>query len=99
MCGCFNITRNGSKIESARIAFGGMAGIPKRAAAVEAALIGQSWTTATITTALSAFATDFAPMSDMRASADYRLTGAQNMLLRYFHESNGTIVSVLEVEA
>ena len=42
---------------------------------------------------------DFAPMSDMRASADYRLTGAQNMLLRYFHESNGTIVSVLEVEA
>lgn len=99
VCGCFNITRNGSKIESARIAFGGMAGIPKRAAAVEAALIGQSWTIATMTATLPIFAADFAPMTDMRASSDYRLKGAQNMLLRYFHESNGTIVSVLEVEA
>ncbi len=99
VCGCFNLTLKGSKIDSARIAFGGMAGVPKRASAVEAALVGQEWNAATIAAALPGFAQDFTPMSDMRASADYRLRGAQNLLTRYFHERNGTTVSVLEVEA
>jgi len=38
-------------------------------------------------------------MSDMRASAAYRLTTAQNMLRRYVHDLNGDAVSVLEVRA
>ncbi|MCB2128902.1 MAG: xanthine dehydrogenase small subunit [Rhodobacteraceae bacterium] len=97
VCGCFAIGVEGGKIANARIAFGGMAGIPKRAAAVEAALTGKDWTLATVTTALPAFATDFAPMTDMRASADYRLETARNMLIRYFHERAGQAVSVLEV--
>ena len=99
VCGCFNLELNGSKITSARIAFGGMAGVPKRAAAVEAALAGRDWTLATMKAALPAFAEDFTPMSDMRASAAYRLETAENMLLRYFHERSGVAVSVLEVEA
>ena len=69
---------------SARIAFGGMAGIPKRAAAVEAALLGRDWTEGTIAAARAEFAKDFQPMSDMRASADYRLTAAQNLLTALF---------------
>ncbi|MGB3148410.1 MAG: xanthine dehydrogenase small subunit [Paracoccaceae bacterium] len=97
VCGCFNITLKGSKVETARIAFGGMAGTPKRAAAVESALIGQVWNLQAVTAALPAFAKDFTPMTDMRASADYRLTTAQNMLLRYFHARTGADVSVLEV--
>ena len=97
VCGCFNLTLDGSRIESARIAFGGMAGTPKRATAVEAALTGKEWAETTIAAALPAFAKDFTPMSDMRASADYRLRSAQNMLLRYFHERSGVSVSVLEV--
>ena len=44
-------------------------------------------------------AQDFTPLSDMRASAAYRLKAAQNMMLRYVHDLNGTLVSVLEVEA
>jgi xanthine dehydrogenase small subunit len=99
VCGCFVVDLKGSKIESARIAFGGMAGTPKRASAVEAALQGRDWTLATIEAALPAFAEDFTPMTDMRASARYRLETAQNMLLRYFHERSGAAVSVLEVEA
>ncbi|MFO1175745.1 MAG: xanthine dehydrogenase small subunit [Paracoccaceae bacterium] len=99
VCGCLNITRKGAKITSARIAFGGMAGIPKRARAVEAALTGQPWSEETIRAALPAFATDFAPMTDMRASADYRLKTAANLLVRYYHEQTGSSVSVLEVEA
>ncbi len=44
VCGCFNVTLEGGVVREARIAFGGMAGIPKRAAAVEAALLGQRLT-------------------------------------------------------
>lgn len=99
VCGCFNVTREAGVVTAARIAFGGMAGIPKRAAAVEAAVIGQPWTLATVEAALAAFAQDFTPMSDMRASAAYRLEAAGNMLLRYFHATEGRAVSVLEVSA
>ncbi|MDH2325704.1 xanthine dehydrogenase small subunit [Cereibacter sp. SYSU M97828] len=96
-CGCFNLTIEGSIITDARIAFGGMAGIPKRATAVETALIGQPWSLATVTSALPAFATDYQPMTDMRASAEYRLEAARNLLVRYFHDLSGEPVSVLEV--
>ncbi len=99
VCGCFNITVKGSKITSARIAFGGMAGTPKRAGAVEAALIGKDWSETTVRAAMKLFASDYTPMSDMRAGAAYRLRCAENMLLRYFHERSGVAASVLEVEA
>ena len=98
VCGCFNLEISGSKIASARIAFGGMAGIPKRAAAVEAALIGKEWSLATIEAALPAFGKDFTPLTDMRGSASYRLEAGRNMLVRYFHERSGAPVSVLEVQ-
>ncbi|MGS4946951.1 xanthine dehydrogenase small subunit [Meridianimarinicoccus sp. RP-17] len=97
VCGCFNITVTDGAVASARIAFGGMAGIPKRAAAVEAALVGKPWTAATVTAAIPAFAQDFQPLSDMRASADYRLTVAQNLLWRAFHADHGSATDVLEV--
>ncbi|UWQ54710.1 xanthine dehydrogenase small subunit [Leisingera caerulea] len=95
--GAFNVTLMNGKVSAARIAFGGMAGIPKRAAHVEAALAGQPWTEATIAAAARAFDQDFTPMSDMRASAEYRLETARNMLTRYFADLNGQPVSVLEV--
>ena len=108
VCGCFNITVTAEtvvdgkvvpgKVTAARIAFGGMAGIPKRAASVEVALVGQDWTHDTIRAALPAFATDFQPLSDMRASSAYRLLTAQNLLTRYFHDLAGTPVDVLEVQ-
>lgn len=99
VCGCFNFTLKGSKIESARVAFGGMAGVPKRASAFEAALIGQPFTEAAFTAALPALAQDFTPMSDMRASACYRMQAAQAMALRYVRARLGEPVDVLEVEA
>ncbi|MCX7643752.1 MAG: xanthine dehydrogenase small subunit [Rhodobacteraceae bacterium] len=97
VCGCFLIRVEDGVVTGARIAFGGMAGIPKRAARVEAALLGRPWTLATVEAALPAFAEDFTPISDMRASAGYRMEAARGMLLRAFHESRGTPVSVLEV--
>ncbi|MGO4914011.1 xanthine dehydrogenase small subunit [Pseudogemmobacter sp. W21_MBD1_M6] len=97
VCGCFDIVIEHGKVFAARIAFGGMAGTPKRAAAVETALIGKDWTEATISAAQAEFAQDFQPMSDMRASAAYRLTAAQGMLLRYYLEKTGQATRVLEV--
>ncbi len=95
--GCFNITTEGGQITQARIAFGGMAGIPKRAAHVENAILNKPFTLETLQAALPEFAQDFQPLTDMRASASYRLTTAQNLLIRYFHDLNGTRTNVLEV--
>ncbi|WP_380053697.1 xanthine dehydrogenase small subunit [Falsihalocynthiibacter sp. SS001] len=95
--GCFNITHDDTKITKATIAFGGMAGTPKRALNVEHALIGQSWTLDTIKAAQAQFPEDYTPLSDARASADYRLQAAQNMLLRAFHDVNGTATDLHEV--
>ena len=97
LCGCFNLTVADGIVTGARIAFGGMAGIPKRAAAVEAALLGKPWTLDTVTAALPRFAEDFTPLSDMRASSGYRLRTAQGLLIRYFHDISGAPASVLEV--
>ncbi len=97
VCGCFNVTVEGGVVTAARIAFGGMAAVPKRALAAEAALLGMAWSEATVEAAAAAMAGDFTPLSDMRASAGYRMLTAQNLLRRYFHELNGVPVSVLEV--
>jgi xanthine dehydrogenase small subunit len=98
VCGCFNLSVDDGTITAARIAFGGMAGTPKRAAATEAALTGQPFTLQTITRAQTAMAADYQPLTDMRASAAYRLLAAQNMLTRYYHDLAGSPVSVLAVQ-
>lgn len=97
VCGCFNITVSDGIVSQARIAFGGMAGTPKRALSVEAALIGKPWTAETIQAALPGFDKDYAPLTDMRASAVYRLKTAKAMLERYYLEDQGEITNVLEV--
>ncbi len=99
VCGCFCITVADGTVSQARIAFGGMAGTPKRATHVEAALTGKPWTADTIHAAQPAFADDYAPLTDMRASATYRLETATAMLERYFLEDQGELTNVLEVSA
>lgn len=86
VCAGFALTLDGDKITSARIAYGGMAGTPKRAAAVEKALTGQLLNADTIARAQAALDEDFKPMNDMRASAEYRQTVAKNLLQRLYLE-------------
>jgi xanthine dehydrogenase small subunit len=78
-----------------------MAAIPKRAIECEQALRGQPWTEATITRGRAALAKELAPISDMRASAGYRLLAAQNLLTKFFIETTapGLDTRVLELEA
>ena len=78
--------RNGT-VQQARFVFGGMAAIVKRAAAAEAAVVGQPWVEATAEAAAQALPSDFKPMTDMRASDGYRLKVAQNLLRKLWLES------------
>jgi xanthine dehydrogenase small subunit len=90
LCGAFRITLNSDNtVASARIAFGGMAGTPKRASHVEAALISKPWSEETVTGAQAAFDSDYQPLTDWRATAAYRLLTAKNLLLRFFLETSG----------
>lgn len=81
-------------VTSVCIAYGGMAATPKRAHAVEAALIGQPWTEATVEAAMEKYAEDYTPLSDMRATAEYRALVAKNLLLRFYMETTLSPTSV-----
>ncbi len=98
VCGCFNVAVDGGRVTLARVAFGGMAATPKRGLAVEAALLGQDWTQATIRAAVAAMAQDFTPISDMRASAAYRLQAAQGMVWRLWQERQGQSFDISAVQ-
>ncbi len=74
-------------VTGARWAFGGMAATVARAANAEAAVIGQAWNAATAQAAMDALAVDFKPLTDLRASAAYRLQVAQNLLQRLWFET------------
>jgi xanthine dehydrogenase small subunit len=72
---------DGRKIANARVACGGMAATPKRAAKAERALVGASLDEpATWQFARKAVDEDFTPLTDMRATAAYRKTVAANLL-------------------
>ncbi|MBO9125137.1 MULTISPECIES: xanthine dehydrogenase small subunit [unclassified Rhizobium] len=77
-------------VNDVRIAFGGMAGTPKRARAVENELIGRPWNEETIEAVRDAFDSDFQPLSDWRATSEYRQMTAKNLLTRFYLETTGT---------
>ena len=99
VCGAFNLHITDGIIQNARIVFGGMAGIPKRAGNVEACLIGQKWDLKTVNTCHDQWSQDFTPLTDMRASADYRLSVARNLLTRYFHDLSDNPTEIQMVSA
>ena len=87
VCGAFAIDMRDGVVTSARIAFGGMAATPKRATACEDILVGQPWNPTTIDEAVAALASDFTPLTDVRASAAYRALAAGNMLRKVYIET------------
>ena len=86
--GAFRLRFDGNRITEARIAYGGMAATPKRASAVEACLTGAEWDEAAVVRAMAALEQDFAPITDWRASAGYRLQVAKNLLRRLYIETS-----------
>jgi len=82
VCSAVALTLADGRIAIARICYGGMAATPKRARHAEAALAGSLFNEDGIRAAMAALEQDYAPISDMRASADYRLSVAKNLLYK-----------------
>ncbi|MEO1705275.1 MAG: FAD binding domain-containing protein, partial [Pseudomonadota bacterium] len=99
VCGAFYINLEDGIVAEPRVAFGGMAGTPKRATHFEAAIEGKPWSRATVEAALPEMARDYQPMSDMRASASYRLKTAQNMALRALLADEDAALDVRQIRA
>jgi xanthine dehydrogenase small subunit len=92
------LTLDGDRIASARVAFGGMAGVPKRATAAEAVLAGARLGDPALPAAVrAALARDFQPLDDMRASAAYRLDVAGSLVEKALIEVAGTPTSATRV--
>ncbi|ACX95705.1 xanthine dehydrogenase small subunit [Halothiobacillus neapolitanus] len=72
------------QVQVARLCFGGMAATPKRATHCEQALLNKPWTEATVHAAAERLGVDFTPLSDFRASREYRLAVAANLLKKFF---------------
>ena len=89
VCLAVNLQVVDGQVTQASIGAGGMAATPVRAVQTEAALINQPWTQATVATAMDVLKAEFAPISDMRASAAYRREVLGNLLHRFWLETSG----------
>ncbi|MFM0043645.1 xanthine dehydrogenase small subunit [Paraburkholderia sediminicola] len=102
VCAAFSFIADGNMVREPRIAFGGMAATSKRATHAEAVLRDAEWHEATAQAAMLALGNDYAPLSDMRATSNYRLEAAKNTLYRFWLETrpnNPLPRSALDVRA
>ncbi len=99
VCAAFNVMVVDGRIIHARIAFGGMAATPKRASNAELRLIGKVWSEASFVEAARILGEDFTPLTDWRASADYRLRVAQNLFRRFYLENSDQAEPVRLIQA
>lgn len=91
VCAGFSLVLEQGRIRSARIAFGGMAATPRRAAGCEAALQGLHWhRDSSLDDACAALEADYTPLTDLRATAQYRQLVAGNLLRRFLLETTVT---------
>jgi xanthine dehydrogenase small subunit len=98
----FALTLDDGRVQTARIACGGVAPTPKRATATEAALAGRAWNSATAQEAARALREEFTPITDMRASAEYRREVLGNLLIRCWHETGSgerVVTRIVDVAA
>ncbi len=91
VCTAYRLQLDGDKVADFQMACGGLAPVVKRATNCEQAINGQAWSRETVERAAAALAQDFIPISDMRASADIRMRATQNLLRRFFHETQGSL--------
>jgi xanthine dehydrogenase small subunit len=95
--GAFYLDVSSSRVREARIAYGGLAAIPIRVKVVEDFLVGKELSQACISRAQTLLQGDINPLSDVRASADYRSHIAASMLSRALREQSGEILPAVTV--
>ncbi len=86
LCASFNLEIVNKKIKKAIIAYGGMAEIPKRATNCENFLNNTNLSLDNFEKAKNFLEKDFRPIDDMRATKDYRIEVAKNLLIKFFLE-------------
>ena len=86
VCASFNLAIVNNKITNIKIAYGGMAAIPKRAIYCEKMLLNTNFSEDIIIKAQKSLEKDFQPIDDMRASKNYRMEVAKNLLIKCFTE-------------
>jgi xanthine dehydrogenase small subunit len=89
VCLVLNLDIDAGTVRHASIGAGGVAATPARARLTEAALTGQPWSADTVARAAAALQAEFSPISDMRASGDYRRTVLASLLQRFWLETQG----------
>jgi xanthine dehydrogenase small subunit len=89
VCGGFRlqINQHNNVVESIRLVYGGMAEIVKRARTAEQSIIGKKWERETVEQAMPLIDSDFAPISDVRGSAEFRRVAARNLLMKFWSET------------
>ena len=86
VCASFNLLIKKNKIVKAKIAYGGMSEIPKRAKSIEKILDNSIFSKELFLKAQNLIKDDFSPIDDMRASRNYRIEIAKNLLMKFFYE-------------
>jgi xanthine dehydrogenase small subunit len=86
VCASFNVELKNNKVKKIRVAYGGMANIPKRAINCEKILLNSSLSDNIINKAKKSLEKDFKPITDTRASQKYRMEIAKNLLEKCFLE-------------
>ena len=86
VCASFNLLIKKNKIVKAKIAYGGMSEIPKRATSIEKILDNSIFSKELFLKAQNLIKDDFSPIDDMRASRNYRIEIAKNLLMKFFYE-------------
>jgi xanthine dehydrogenase small subunit len=103
VCGAYRVKLEerpeGTRVSEPRIAYGGLAATPSRAAGAEQVLDGAAWNEQTVRQAMAALDFDFEPITDMRASKAYRKLVAQNLLYRFFLETSHKMSNTCEAAA
>jgi len=84
VCGGYCLRVVDGVVRDARVAYGGVAAVPRRATHCEKALVGRPWNESTVRAAMNALDRDYTPLTDMRASMAYRRSVTKNLLFRLF---------------
>ncbi len=88
VCAGFRLRVGGEgRVEELVLAYGGMAATPARARQTEAWLLKKPWTRESVEGGMKLIGKDFTPLTDVRGSAEYRLTVARNLLLKFWDET------------
>ena len=98
--GAFSFQLEEGVITIARVAFGGMAATPVRLEVVESALVGQEFSDELIENVMLLAGKLLKPLTDVRASANYRSAMALQMLVKALRQLNGEpLIDITELKS